>query len=291
MANKKCPKCGSELALHEGYGVCNSCGEIVAAAEGEETKSEVTETVIDEVAETESKLFATQIPEEYPVEEAVAYEEEIQEPEAEEPVAEERPEETFYVVEKKEKKGKKKSAVPLMVLILCALLAVGGYYVVKDMSSGDIDEIESFNEEMPPEISAETEEDEGINEEISVFDEPVTAPVGTLEDGPEIKPADETAEVPAEEAGQATKPAEKPQENPATTPAAKPTPKPAVSAPVQQPAAEKPAIAYRVRKTADDSDTQIGAFADLERAKNFAAAHAADGYKVFDMSGNLVYTP
>lgn len=51
------------------------------------------------------------------------------------------------------------------------------------------------------------------------------------------------------------------------------------------------AISYRVRKSADDSKSQIGAFASLENAKKEANAHKDEGYKVYDMSGKLVYTP
>ena len=72
MANKKCPKCGKELSLRDGYGVCNGCGEIVVGTEGEELTAvaeEIAEEVVAEVAEEESDLFATQIPEEIPVEE------------------------------------------------------------------------------------------------------------------------------------------------------------------------------------------------------------------------------
>lgn len=51
------------------------------------------------------------------------------------------------------------------------------------------------------------------------------------------------------------------------------------------------AIQYRVRKSANDSQTQLSAFASLENAKKDANAHKDEGYKVYDMSGNLVYTP
>ncbi len=50
-------------------------------------------------------------------------------------------------------------------------------------------------------------------------------------------------------------------------------------------------ISYRVRKSGDDSKSQIGAFASLENAKKEANAHKDEGYKVYDMSGKLVYTP
>lgn len=278
MANKKCPKCGSDLALREGYGVCNSCGEIVAAAEGEEFTTE--EIVAPEV-------FAEEIPEiAEPAPEYIPEDETEDEEEPEEYEEETRPEETFYVVEKKEKKPKKKSAAPALILVLCAMLAVGGYYVVKDMSSEGVnpEEVETFEENVQPEVNVAPESSEGITEEVPVFDEPVATPVESLEDEPEVaeKPEEKPAVAPAE------KPAQKPVQKPAQKPAQKPVEKPAEE---KQPEAEKPAIAYRIRIAADDSKSQIGAFADLERAKNFAAQHAADGYKVFDMSGNLVYAP
>lgn len=305
MADKKCPKCGSELSLREGYGVCNGCGEIVAATDGEEIKATVAEetTVVDEVvkeiSEREAELFATQIPEEFPVEETVTYSEEIEEQEVEEqeePVSEEaRPEETFYVVPEK-KKGK--SVTPVLIIILCAMLTVGAYYVVKDMFAGDgvVDEIESFNEDVPPEIITEPKEDEGINEDVPVFDEPVTGPIESLEGEPLDEGSEEPIEEPAEEPEPSEEPEEKPQDTPATKPAEKPVAKPAKkpATSVQKPAEEKPvapAVAYRVRKSANDSKTQIGAFADLEKAKNFARGNASDGYKVFDMNGNLVFAP
>lgn len=54
---------------------------------------------------------------------------------------------------------------------------------------------------------------------------------------------------------------------------------------------ETPQISYRIRKSAEDSTTQIGAFSDLERAKAFASAYAEDGYKVYDMNGNMIFEP
>lgn len=50
-------------------------------------------------------------------------------------------------------------------------------------------------------------------------------------------------------------------------------------------------ISYRVRKSADDSKSQLGAFASLENAKKEADSHKDEGYKVYDMNGKLVYTP
>lgn len=46
---------------------------------------------------------------------------------------------------------------------------------------------------------------------------------------------------------------------------------------------------YRVRKTATDAKTQIGAFTVLENAKKTADKNS--GYKVFDANGSCVYTP
>ena len=48
---------------------------------------------------------------------------------------------------------------------------------------------------------------------------------------------------------------------------------------------------YRVRKTADDSKTQKGAYKNLQSAKDLANKNAAAGYKVFDQNGKLTYTP
>lgn len=46
---------------------------------------------------------------------------------------------------------------------------------------------------------------------------------------------------------------------------------------------------YRVRKTWEDAATQKGAYNDLENAKKTADANAAEGYKVFDNTGAMVY--
>ena len=46
---------------------------------------------------------------------------------------------------------------------------------------------------------------------------------------------------------------------------------------------------YRVRKTWEDSKSQIGAFKILENAKKCADANP--GYRVFDASGKVVYAP
>ena len=57
---------------------------------------------------------------------------------------------------------------------------------------------------------------------------------------------------------------------------------------VEQPAAE---AMYRVRKSANDAQSQLGAFADLKKAKICAIGNASDGYEVYDMNGKLVFDP
>lgn len=47
---------------------------------------------------------------------------------------------------------------------------------------------------------------------------------------------------------------------------------------------------YRVRKEWSDAKTQKGAYKNLDNAKACADTNASEGYKVFDNSGNLVYT-
>lgn len=48
---------------------------------------------------------------------------------------------------------------------------------------------------------------------------------------------------------------------------------------------------YRVRKDWTDAKSQKGAFKYLENAKELADANAKEGYKVFDESGKVVYSP
>ena len=50
-------------------------------------------------------------------------------------------------------------------------------------------------------------------------------------------------------------------------------------------------VLYRVRKSANDAQSQIGAFEILENAKRMADNNKASGYKVYDMQGNLIYIP
>jgi len=169
-------------------------------------------------------------------------------------------------------------------------------------------------EQVEPENNAEENPDEVITGEGPVTDEP--GPIDNLEvdiddesenipedekpsivtkedtkgeEKTETKPAEQATTKPAE-SKPVTKPAPKPAPKPAATPAAKPVQEPAVT---QQPEAAKPApaVMYRVRKSANDAKSQIGAFADFMKAKRFAIGNASDGYKVFDMEGNLVFAP
>ena len=48
---------------------------------------------------------------------------------------------------------------------------------------------------------------------------------------------------------------------------------------------------YRVRKSWADTGSQIGAYKDLQNAKDMADSKAKEGYKVFDENGVVVYTP
>ena len=48
---------------------------------------------------------------------------------------------------------------------------------------------------------------------------------------------------------------------------------------------------YRVRKSANDSSSQLGAFSDYNNAVKLAQSKKSEGYKVFDTNGKLVYTP
>lgn len=48
---------------------------------------------------------------------------------------------------------------------------------------------------------------------------------------------------------------------------------------------------YRVRKSWADAKSQLGAFKELQGAKNLADLHAKEGYKVYDWNGKVVYEP
>ena len=209
------------------------------------------------------------------------------------------------------------------------MLAVGGYYVVQDMKPADVVvdipvADDPVGEQGTPEDNAEENPDDVIPEDVPVFDEPVGGPIDNLEvdidgnsenvpesekpdivtkkDNPdEVKPETNAEETPATKPVEtpapkpATKPAEKTATKSAPKPAAKPAEKPAqepvVAQQPEQPAQTAPAVAYRVRKSANDAKSQIGAFADFMKAKRFAIGNASDGYKVFDMDGNLVFAP
>ena len=48
-------------------------------------------------------------------------------------------------------------------------------------------------------------------------------------------------------------------------------------------------VKYRVRKSADDAESQLGAFSELDNAQRLADENG--GYAVYDMDGSLVYQP
>lgn len=50
-------------------------------------------------------------------------------------------------------------------------------------------------------------------------------------------------------------------------------------------------IIYRIRLSANDAKTQKGAYKNLQSAKALADKYAAEGYKVYDSNGKLIYTP
>ena len=137
---------------------------------------------------------------------------------------------------------------------MCAL-AFSGWYFAKEIYPG-----------MVANTTEETQPEENITEE-----EPKA-----IEEPEEVKPdvteeAEKHAETPAPVKQETTKKTTVKKEDAVISPT--------------------PSISYRIRKSADDSDTQIGAFSDIEKAKAYAASHAADGYKVYDMSGNVVFEP
>lgn len=56
------------------------------------------------------------------------------------------------------------------------------------------------------------------------------------------------------------------------------------------PPSDEPLI-YRVRKSPSDAKSQIGAFNMIDNAVRLAKQRAAEGYKVYDQYGNLIYAP
>ena len=81
-----------------------------------------------------------------------------------------------------------------------------------------------------------------------------------------------------------------PTAQPSATPTAAPTPAPTAK-PTETPDTAEQDTLYRVRLTADDAASQLGAFRNLDSAKDLARQNKADGYKVYDQDGKLVYKP
>ena len=62
------------------------------------------------------------------------------------------------------------------------------------------------------------------------------------------------------------------------------------AAPIPEPP-PAPAVIYRVRKTWEDSASQLGAYKELDNARTAANENKAAGYRVFDENGAVVYDP
>ncbi len=261
MIQTNCSKCDGELVLHDGYGVCSKCGEIIGFDVFEE-KEEIVEEIFtspqpaeeiipEEIEEIPEEIFKT---EEDIVEETVEEAEEIAVAEETEET-EETKGEVIINEETATPKKKKTPIVILIIVVLCILALLGGYFISK-VNRSEVDnetenvEQEDIIEEEPKAIDEEPEEVQ-IQQEVEKEETVVTEHAPVKQETPKkqtVKKED------------------------------------AVISPT-------PSISYRIRKSADDSDTQIGAFSDLERAKAFAANHSADGYKVYDMNGNVVFEP
>lgn len=258
MIKTECPKCKEELIQHDGYGVCSKCGEIVGY--DVEEPEEIIEEILtppqpaEEIVPEETEEIEEDIfkTEEDIIEETVGEAEEIAVEEETEDIKDE-------VIINEETAAPKKKKTPIVILIavvLCVLALVGGYFITK-VNRGVV-----YNE-------TETAVQEDIIEE-----EPKT-----VDEEPEEEQIQQKVE--KEEVTPEPKPEHVKQETPKKQTVKK---EDAVISPT-------PSISYRIRRTADDSDTQIGAFSDLERAKAFATSHSADGYKVYDMNGNVVFEP
>ena len=237
MIHTNCSKCGAELNLHDGYGVCENCGEIVAF----DIDEEVVEVAED--AETEKIEKIEEI-------EEIENIEEIEENGDTDSVEEIAQEESYVPKMLEFEDAPKRSRVPLAIFIvigLCILAVTAGYLISFFLPKDNKDTV---NETEIPEIVEEIEMDEEVVEESDENSVSVTEPEPVPEPEPTVTEVEKAPTI-----------------------------------------TEVPAISYRIRKTADDSATQIGAFSDLERAKAFANNYAADGYKVFDMYGNLIYQP
>lgn len=268
MIQTNCKKCGAELFLREGYCVCNNCGEIYALVEEEEIEEvsveEEIEAIIEEepaVSEVEESVISETQEEIEETEEKIEEEPEEVEPEEIEETTEE--EKVCPPVAETVKKKKSKAPAVIWILVLIVAMVFAGYFVASHLVINTNTDTEVFEKEEYAKETLPEEEPEEIPEEV--------LPEEVEELKEELK--------------------EEAKEEPKPVPAKKPVQdkKPAVMEPPV--VSETPAIAYRIRKSANDSDTQIGAFADIERAKSFAAAHAGDGYKVYDLNGNLIYQP
>ena len=262
MIKTECPKCKEELIQHDGYGVCSKCGEIIGFDVFEE-KEEIVEEILtppqpaqeivpEETEEIPEEIFKT---EEDIVEETVEETEEIAVVEEE---TEDIKDEVIINEETAKPKKKKIPIVILIIVVLCILALLGGYFISKVNRSVVDNETENVAQE-------------------DIIDEEPKA----IEEEPEEVQIQQ--EVEKEEV--------KPEPEPAPAPVKQQTPKKQTVKKEDAVISPTPSISYRIRKSSDDSDTQIGAFSDLERAKAFAASHSADGYKVYDMNGNVVFEP
>jgi len=325
MTETNCPKCGEELLMYDGYGVCNNCGEIYGYNIEEKAEEDIPEEAMEEIvedapaseefdkyitweeiikatsgeieteeevepeaeAEPETVEIPTEAaePDEEPAVEAVAEPEVVPEampepeveieaqpeavPEAEteatesekEAEDEEKDEEIPPVaVRNVQKKKKKKKAgitsVIILLLLVCALWAFIGYLW--------------FTPQKAEEPKEDTKQEDVI-EEIAE-EEPLAEETEETEESEESEVSDDEV-------------AKEPEKTPEPAPVVKEEPK--KEAPAQRPGG----IAYKIRKSAGDASTQKGAFADLNKAKAYADGLAEEGYKVFDLDGNLVYDP
>ena len=75
---------------------------------------------------------------------------------------------------------------------------------------------------------------------------------------------------------------------PEDTPTPTKTPKPTSDT---YPKYNSQGVFYRVRKSANDAQSQIGAFVELQNAINQANQYKAQGYEVYDNNGKLIYVP
>lgn len=71
---------------------------------------------------------------------------------------------------------------------------------------------------------------------------------------------------------------------------AEPKPEPGPE-PDPAPPASGETIIYRVRKSAYDAESQIGAFNYIDNAIRLADQRSSEGYEVYDQYGNLIYAP